>query len=107
MSISITASAAEHLRKTLNQRGKGEGLRINIKPSGCSGYSYVLAIADQIDEQDQVFEEQGVKVIVNNKDLSFLEGTQVDYVTEGVNSFFRFNNPLVKDACGCGESFSV
>lgn len=107
MSISITPAAAAHIQKCLDQRGSGLGLRINIKPSGCSGYSYALDFADSINDDDAVFTDNNAQVLVAQEHLQLLEGTEVDYVTEGANSFFRFNNPLVKDACGCGESFSV
>ncbi|MDR9468793.1 iron-sulfur cluster assembly accessory protein [Marinospirillum sp.] len=107
MSVSITASAAEHISKCLKDRGQGEGLRVKVKPSGCSGYSYVLDFADHIEANDEVFEDQGVKILVDKDSLPILEGTEVDYVQEGLNRFFRFNNPRVKDECGCGESFSV
>lgn len=107
MSVSITTSAAEHISKCLKDRGQGEGLRVKVKPSGCSGYSYVLDFADQVEANDQVFEGHGVKILVDKDSLPILEGTEVDYVQEGLNHFFRFNNPRVKDECGCGESFSV
>ena len=107
MSISITPAAAEHVTNCLKERGEGEGLRVKVKPSGCSGYAYVLDFADKVEANDAVFENYGVKVIVDKENLSLLDGTEVDYVKEGVNSYFKFNNPLVKDECGCGESFSV
>lgn len=107
MSISITSAAAEHIAHCLKERGEGEGLRVKVKPSGCSGYAYVLDFADKVEANDAVFENHGVKVIVDKENLPILDGTEVDYVKEGVNSYFKFNNPLVKDECGCGESFSV
>lgn len=107
MSISITSAAAEHITRCLKERGEGEGLRVKVKPSGCSGYAYVLDFADKVEANDAVFENHGVKVIVDKENLPLLDGTEVDYVKEGVNSYFKFNNPLVKDECGCGESFSV
>ena len=107
MSISITTAAAEHIARCLKDRGEGEGLRVNVKPSGCSGYAYDLDFADTIEVNDAVFEAHGAKVIVDKEKLSLLDGMEVDYVKEGLNSFFRFNNPRVKDECGCGESFSV
>jgi len=107
MSISITSAAAEHITRCLKERGEGEGLRVKVKPSGCSGYAYVLDFADKVEANDAVFENHGVKVIVDKENLPILDGTEVDYVKEGVNSYFKFNNPLVKDECGCGESFSV
>ncbi len=107
MSLSITSAAAKHISHCLKERGEGEGLRVNVKPSGCSGYAYVLDFADKVEANDAVFENHGVKVIVDKANLAILDGTEVDYVKEGVNSYFKFNNPLVKDECGCGESFSV
>ena len=91
----------------LAERGSGLGLRVAVKPSGCSGYSYVLDIADEARDDEIAFEERGVKVLVDREALAILDGTEVDYVNEGLNRFFRFNNPNVTDECGCGESFSV
>ncbi|WP_106475864.1 HesB/IscA family protein [Phytohalomonas tamaricis] len=105
--IAITEAAANQIRNVLHERGNGLGLRVAVKPSGCSGYSYVLDFADQLNDTDEVFEDYGVKVIVDPEALAILNGTEVDYVSEGLNRFFRFNNPNVKDECGCGESFSV
>ncbi|MCU0834985.1 MAG: iron-sulfur cluster assembly protein IscA [Chromatiaceae bacterium] len=107
MGISLTPSAAEHVRKFLANRGRGLGIRLGVRTSGCSGMAYVLEFADQLDEGDQVFEDQGVKVIIDAKSLLYLEGTELDYTREGLNEGFRFNNPNVKASCGCGESFSV
>ncbi|SFX17647.1 HesB/IscA family protein [Marinospirillum alkaliphilum] len=107
MSISISSAAAEHITRCLQERGQGEGLRVKIKPSGCSGFSYVLDFADRVEANDAVFEAHGVKIIVDRDSLPMMDGTEVDYVTEGLNRYFRFNNPKVKDECGCGESFSV
>jgi len=107
MSITITPAAADHVRKFLANRGKGLGLRLGVRTSGCSGMAYVMEFADELETDDQVFEDQGVKVIVDPKSLLYLDGTQVDYAREGLNEGFRFNNPNVKDACGCGESFNV
>ena len=107
MAVTVTPAAAAHIHKCLQERGQGEGLRVKIKPSGCSGYAYVLDFADQIEATDQVFEDQGVKILVDQDSLELIDGTQVDFVQEGLNRFFRFNNPRVKDECGCGESFSV
>jgi len=107
MSITMTAAAADHVRKFLANRGKGVGLRLGVRTSGCSGMAYVLEFADQLESDDQVFEDQGVKVIVDLKSLLYLDGTELDYTKEGLNEGFKFNNPNVKDACGCGESFNV
>lgn len=105
--LSITNAAASQIRRVLDERGHGLGLRVSVKPSGCSGYSYVLDFADEAAANDVSFEEHGVKVFVAPEALEMLDGSEVDYVSEGLNRFFRFNNPNVKDECGCGESFSV
>lgn len=107
MSIIMTAAAADHVRKFLANRGQGVGLRLGVRTSGCSGMAYVLEFADELESDDQVFEDQGVKVIVDPKSLLYLDGTELDYTKEGLNEGFKFNNPNVKDACGCGESFNV
>ena len=105
--VSLTQAAAEHVRKFIARRGKGVGLRLGVRTSGCSGMAYVLEFADEIESEDQVFEQHGVKVIVDPKSLIYLDGTEVDYAREGLNEGFRFNNPNVANQCGCGESFSV
>lgn len=107
MSISLSQSAAERVREHLAQRGHGVGLRVGIKETGCSGYAYVVDYADSVGDDDQVFEQHGVKVVVDRESLDFLDGTVVDYTREGLNEAFRFRNPNVKDSCGCGESFTV
>ncbi|WP_424276117.1 iron-sulfur cluster assembly protein IscA [Cricetibacter osteomyelitidis] len=103
----MSESAANHVRNFLNNRGKGLGLRLGIKTSGCSGLAYVLEFVDELNEDDEVFEQHGVNLIVDKKSLVYLNGTQLDFVKEGLNEGFKFNNPNVKDQCGCGESFSV
>ncbi len=107
MSITLTKNAAKQIEKQLQNRGTGIGLKLGIKESGCSGYSYVLGYADQQTEDDRVFEQFGVKVIVKEDDLDKLDGIELDYAKEGINESFKFNNPNVKGECGCGESFSV
>jgi len=107
MSITMTPAAADHVRKFLANRGKSVGLRLGVRTSGCSGMAYVLEFADELQSDDQVFEDQGVKVIIDPKSLLYLDGTELDYTKEGLNEGFKFNNPNVKDACGCGESFNV
>ena len=107
MAITVTESAAEHVKKFLANRGKGEGLRLGVKTTGCSGMAYVLEFADVIEETDEIFESNGVKVIVDPKSLVYLDGTELDFAKEGLNEGFKFNNPNVKDSCGCGESFTV
>ena len=107
MSVSLTESAARQIKKQLEKRGKGIGLKLAIKKSGCSGYAYVLDYADYLEESDAVFENFGVKVVVKESDLIIVGGIELDYRREGINEAFQFNNPNVKGACGCGESFSV
>ncbi len=107
MAITLTEAAAERVKAFLASRGKGEGLRLGVKTSGCSGMAYVLEFADHIEETDQVFEDHGVKVIVDKKSLVYLDGTELDYGKEGLNEGFKFNNPNVTGECGCGESFNV
>lgn len=107
MAITLTEPAAERVRNFLANRGKGAGLRLGVRTSGCSGMAYVLEFADDIEAEDEVFESHGVKVIVDPKSLVYLDGTEVDFTKEGLNEGFKFNNPNVKDACGCGESFNV
>ena len=105
--LNISPAAAEQIHRVLEERGKGLGLRVSVKPSGCSGYSYVLDFADEAAANDVAFEEHGARVFVAPEALEMLDGSEVDYVSEGLNRFFRFNNPNVKDQCGCGESFTV
>lgn len=107
MGISMTQAAADHVAKFLASRGKGVGIRLGVRISGCSGMAYVLEFADALEPEDLVFEDHGVKVIVDPKSLLYLEGTELDYTREGLNEGFKFHNPNVKDACGCGESFNV
>ena len=107
MSVTLNESASDRVKAFLEKRGKGIGLRLGIKTSGCSGLSYMLEFVDTLNEDDQVFEQHGVKVIVDTKSLVYLDGTQLDFVKEGLNEGFKFTNPNVKDECGCGESFNV
>lgn len=107
MTISLTENAAQRVKSFLDNRGKGLGLRIGIKTTGCSGMAYVLEFVDELNEEDQVFESQGVKVIIDPKSLVYLDGTEVDFAREGLNEGFKFTNPNAKDECGCGESFTV
>jgi iron-sulfur cluster assembly protein len=107
MAITLTDSAATRVKSYLHDRGQGEGLRLGVKKTGCSGWAYVVDFADDIKPDDQVFEDNGVKVIVNKDNLSFLDGTEVDFRKEGLGEIFKFHNPNVKDECGCGESFNV
>jgi len=107
MAITLSESAAQRVRQFIENRGKGIGVRLGVKTSGCSGMSYVLEFVDEMDEDDEVFEDKDVKVIIDKKSLLYLDGTQLDFVKEGLNEGFEFNNPNVKGECGCGESFSV
>ena len=107
MAITLTEAAAERVQAFLDNRGKGIGLRVGIKTSGCSGMAYILEFIDETEEGDKVFESQGVKVIVDAKSLLYIDGTELDYGKEGLNEGFQFNNPNVKGGCGCGESFTV
>ena len=107
MSISLTSAAADRVRSFLGRRGHGVGLRLSVKKTGCSGFAYVVNYADDIAADDAVFEDHGVKVIVDKDSLGFIDGTEVDFVKQGLNEAFRFRNPNVKGECGCGESFTV
>ena len=107
MTITLTNSAAERIKTFLTNRGKGYGLRLGVKTSGCSGMAYVLEFADEAQAEDVVIEDKGVRVLVDPKSLIYLDGTELDYTKEGLNEGFKFNNPNVKDSCGCGESFTV
>ena len=107
MAITLTPSAAKHVRQYLDKRGKGIGLRLGVRTTGCSGLAYVLEFADEVAANDEVFEDDDIKVIVDRKSLVYLDGTELDFGKEGLNEGFRFNNPNIKDECGCGESFNV
>jgi iron-sulfur cluster assembly protein len=108
MAVELTQNAARHVEAMLQKRGHGLGLRLGTRKSGCTGFAYVVEYADAADEQDLVFESHGVKVVVDQKSLPILDGTEVDYLrTNAINQGFEFRNPNVQDMCGCGESFSV
>lgn len=107
MAITLTTAAAQRVQDFLSNRGKGQGLRLGVKTTGCSGMAYVLEFADAQEEGDEVFESQGVKIFVDPKSLVYLDGTELDYGKEGLNEGFKFNNPNEKATCGCGESFTV
>ena len=107
MAISLTDSAATRVRNHLAARGKGIGLRLGVSRTGCSGYSYVINYADEIGETDVVFEDRGVKIVVDPEALELIDGTQVDFVKNGLNEAFSFRNPNVAGECGCGESFNI
>lgn len=105
--MTLTERAATHIKKFLASQEGAEGLRVSVKTTGCSGFSYVVETADQIHDQDQVFESKGIKIVVDESSLEYLDGTELDYVREGLKEGFKFNNPNVADTCGCGESFTV
>lgn len=105
--ISLTDSAANHVKNYLGKQGNDIALRVAVKPTGCSGYQYVVEAAESINDTDQSFETNGVKIVVDSQSMPYLAGTELDYVREGLNEGFRFNNPNVQETCGCGESFTV
>ncbi|HTY02971.1 MAG TPA: iron-sulfur cluster assembly protein IscA [Rhodocyclaceae bacterium] len=107
MSITLTEAAAKHVSNFLSKRGKGIGIRLGVKTSGCSGMAYKLEFADAAEPEDVVFDTQGLKIVVDPRSLPYIDGTELDYAKEGLNEGFRFNNPNIKDQCGCGESFTV
>jgi iron-sulfur cluster assembly protein len=107
MAITLTERAADHVRNFIAKRGKGVGLRLGVRTTGCSGLAYKMEFADEFAADDERFESHGVAVLVDPKSLPYLDGTELDYTREGLNEGFKFNNPNVKDACGCGESFNV
>ena len=107
MSISLTPAAAERVRTFMASRGKGIGLRLGVKQTGCSGYAYVVSYADEIGAGDVVFEVADVKVVVDAESLRYVDGTEIDFVRQGLNEAFKFRNPNVRGECGCGESFNV
>jgi iron-sulfur cluster assembly protein len=107
MAVTLTQSAADHISRYLAKRGKGVGLRLGVRTTGCSGMAYKLEYVDQPAESDQIFEHFGVKVFVDPKSMPYLAGTELDYAREGLNEGFKFSNPNEKATCGCGESFTV
>lgn len=107
MAISLTESAASRVRSHLAARGQGLGLRLGVTKTGCSGYSYVINYADEITDSDIVFEDKGVKVVVDPDALALIDGTVVDFVKNGLNEAFSFRNPNIAGECGCGESFNI
>lgn len=107
MSVSLTENAARHVDRYLQKRGKGIGLRLGVRTTGCSGLAYKLEFVDESAPEDMMFESHGVKVFIDPKSLAYLNGTQLDYTREGLNEGFRFSNPNEKAQCGCGESFTI
>lgn len=107
MSVTLTDVAADRIKQHLQTRGKGIGVRLGVKTTGCSGLAYTVEYADELRADDQVFEDHGIKLVVDAKTLVYLEGTELDFTKEGLNEGFQFKNPNEKSRCGCGESFSV
>jgi iron-sulfur cluster assembly protein len=107
MSVSLTPAAAKHVTKYLAKRGKGVGVRLGVKTTGCSGLAYKLEYVDEVAPEDVLFETEGIKLMIDPKSLAYLDGTTLDFVREGLNEGFKFNNPNERDRCGCGESFRV
>ena len=107
MAVTLTEAAARHVTRYLAKRGKGVGVRLGVKTTGCSGLAYKLEYVDEFAPEDLIFEDHGVKVLIDPKSLSYLDGTELDFVREGLNEGFKFNNPNAHGTCGCGESFSV
>ena len=107
MAINLSDVAADRVRHFLQNRGKGIGLRLGVKTTGCSGLAYVIEFVDELQADDEVFESKGIKIVVDKKSLMFLDGTEVDFAKVGLQEGFQFRNPNAKDACGCGESFTV
>ncbi len=107
MAITLSQAAADRVQSFLSNRGKGLGVRLGVKTTGCSGLAYVLEFVDDTNEDDVVFEDKSVKVVVDQKSLVYLDGTELDFVKEGLNEGFEFRNPNVKGECGCGESFNI
>jgi iron-sulfur cluster assembly protein len=107
MAVTLTPQAANHVQGFIAKRGKGVGLRVGVRTTGCSGMAYKLEFADALNSDDLQFESHGVKVVVDPKSLPYVDGTELDYAREGLNEGFKFRNPNVKDECGCGESFNV
>ncbi len=107
MAITLTDRAAQHVQNYIAKRGKGLGVRFGVRTTGCSGMAYKLEFVDSVSAEDQAFESHGIKVFVDPKSLVYIDGTELDFVREGLNEGFKFNNPNEKDRCGCGESFNV
>lgn len=105
--ITLTEKASKHIKDSLDHRGKGLGLRLGTKTYGCSGMAYIIEFTDSINDEDVVFKDKGITVVVDPKSLIYIDGTEVDFVKEGLSSGFEFKNPNAKDSCGCGESFNI
>ncbi|MEN9912332.1 MAG: hypothetical protein RI956_776 [Pseudomonadota bacterium] len=107
MSVTLSTAAVKHINRSLSKRGKGIGVRLGVKTTGCSGLAYKLEFVDNTLPEDVVFDVEGIKVMVDPKSMPYVDGTQLDFVREGLNEGFKFNNPNERDRCGCGESFRV
>ncbi len=107
MALTMSPAAVHHVQRHLQHRGKGVGIRLGVKTTGCSGLSYVLEFVDSVEASDHIFPQEGFSLVVDPKSLVYLEGTELDFTKEGLNEGFKFNNPNVKNECGCGESFHV
>ncbi|MEW5248252.1 iron-sulfur cluster assembly protein IscA [Microbulbifer sp. 2201CG32-9] len=107
MAVTMTEAARVHIQRQLSKRGRGIGIRVGVKTAGCSGLAYVLEFVDETNSEDVIFEQEGVQLIVDPKSLAYIDGTELDFVKEGLNEGFTFSNPNVKNECGCGESFHV
>lgn len=105
--IALTERAARHVKTYLSKQGDGLNLRVGVKPTGCSGYQYVVEAAEKVNDNDQLFESNGIRIVIDDQSVKYLSGTELDYVKEGLNEGFRFNNPNVQETCGCGESFTI
>jgi len=107
MSVTLTERAAEHVKRYLQNEPEAQGLRLGVRTTGCSGYMYVVETAASVTDRDAVFESNGIKLVVDPESLKYLDGTNIDFAREGLNEGFKFDNPNVKETCGCGESFSL
>ena len=107
MSVTLTERAATHVSNYLQDEADAQGLRLAVRTTGCSGYMYVVETADKISDLDSVFESQGIRLVIDPESLKYLDGTNIDFTREGLNEGFKFDNPNVKETCGCGESFSL
>jgi iron-sulfur cluster assembly protein len=107
MAVTLSDAAARHVNKYLSKRGKGVGVRLGVKTTGCSGLAYKLEYVDEVAPEDMLFDTKGIKLMIDPKSMAYLDGTELDFVREGLNEGFKFNNPNERDRCGCGESFRV
>jgi iron-sulfur cluster assembly protein len=107
MAVTLSPAAAKHVTKYLSKRGKGVGVRLGVKTTGCSGLAYKIEYVDEVAPEDVLFETQGIKLMIDPKSMAYIDGTELDFVREGLNEGFKFNNPNERDRCGCGESFRV